>query len=187
MRKCLSGEHTEHCLPCKCQCSQQASLVSHSNRASYWWQESGMPGKIKSHSLTTRMPVRYVCKGIIWAIIVQEPCGLINTVYILFSSWFWKPGYFPGEKVNKTAMTGWVQAFVGWCAFYGMAMLSEIPPDKTVSHGDHLLLWILISPHTWHNTVCATEVSAWGRQASLPSSFKLVQYRCDIFHKVLVP
>ncbi len=126
-----------------------------------------MPGKIKSHSLTTRIPVSYVCKGIIWAIIVQEPCGLINTVYVLFSSWFWKPGYFPGEKV--------------------MAMLSEIPPDKTVSHGDHLLLWILISPHTWHNTVCAAEISAWGRQAGLPSSFKLVQYRCDIFHKVLVP
>lgn len=39
-------------------------------------------------------------KGIIQAIIVQEPCGLINTVYVLFSSWFWKTGYFPEEKGN---------------------------------------------------------------------------------------
>lgn len=73
---------------------------------------------------------------------------------------------------------------VGWCYICGM---SEIPPDKTASHGDHLLLWILISPHAWHNTVCATEESAWARQASLPYSFKLVQRHCDIFHKVLVP
>lgn len=87
-----------------------------------------------SYSLRTRMPVcvHYVCKGIIWAIIVQAPCGLIHNMHVLFSIWLRKPGYIPGEKVNKKSwwdicrvLYDWhtlkTPGIAEWCAFYSMA------------------------------------------------------------------